>query len=236
MWVGSSSETKTKKDQANMSTTEQQPPSSTNIDFESLKKLVHEQLSHLDPNLFYHGIHHTFQDVLPNAIRITQVMRNELTEDQILIIKTAALFHDTGFLDQYDKNEPLGCERARSVLSSFGNSGNSGGQFSQEQIDAICTCIMATQMPQNPPADNICAQIVCDADLGHLGSDLYFLRAEALRMELNRVKGLNLSLTDWNKSNGTFLEKHQYFTWGAKQLFQETKMQNVQELKKLLQS
>ncbi len=217
-------------------------PATTSIDeinFESLRQQVHKQLSELDPNLLYHSIHHTFQDVLPNALRIAQVMRNELTEEQVLIIKTAALFHDTGFLDQYDRNEPLGCERARSMLQTFANDENEnenrmGGSYAEKHvIDAICVCIMATQMPQSPASDDICAQIVCDADLGHLGTDVYFLRAEALRLELNRVKHLNLSLVDWNRSNCTFLEKHQYFTWGAKQLFQETKVRNLKQLKEM---
>jgi len=67
----------------------------------------------LDSNLFYHGIHHTFDDVLPNSIRIIQEMSHLLTEEDTLIVKTViALYHDTGFLDQYDKNEPKGCERA----------------------------------------------------------------------------------------------------------------------------
>jgi len=197
------------------------------IDFEGAKQLVHQQLSQgLDKNLFYHGAHHTFDDVLPNSILLINEMKDLLTDEQALIVKTAALFHDTGFLDQYDKNEPRGCDRARQYLPPFG--------YTQSQIDEICVCIMATQMPQNP-GENLLAQMVCDADLGHLGTDLYFLRAEALRMELTRLKGLKLSPLEWNKSNVPFMEKHRYFTVGAGNLFQKTKEQNMRQLLELLQ-
>lgn len=158
----------------------------SSINFENVKALVWQQLESLDKNLFYHGRHHTFDDVLPTAIEIGKA--ENLTEEQLLIVSTAALYHDTGFLDQYEKNEPMGVERARQQLPQFGyvfkfifiitNS------YTQDQIDQIAACIMATQVPQQP-ASNILAQVVCDADLAHLGKDTYFLRGKKCKFFLH---------------------------------------------------
>ncbi|KAF0973972.1 hypothetical protein FDP41_006903 [Naegleria fowleri] len=183
--------------------------------YEGVYRLVHEQLQALDKDLFYHNIGHTFEDVLPASILLAK--EEGLNEEDLLIVKTAALFHDTGYLDQYSKNEPKGCERARQYLPQFG--------YSEEQIEKVCKCIMATMVPQNPGDCRLC-QIVCDADLGHLGTDLYFLKSECLRLELERVYKKPIAPRDWHISNLDFLQKHQYFTNAAKKLMQPVKEQN----------
>lgn len=52
--------------------------------------------------------------------------------------------------------------------------------YSPHQIARIEKCIMATQLPQTPGDDILC-QIMCDADLYQLGTDLCLLRSECLR-------------------------------------------------------
>lgn len=188
--------------------------------FLEAKALVFSQLEELDPNLHYHGRHHTFEDVLPAAERLCK--EEGLNVQDSLIVRTAALFHDTGFLDQYDRNEACGAHRAKTYLPQFG--------YTPENIDKITECIMATEMPQRP-GDNRLAQLVCDADLGHLGSEKFFLRSESLRLELVAVKGLDLAPHKWAKSNVRFLMEHEYFTDSAKKLFQAIKDMNVQENK-----
>ena len=140
--------------------------------------------------------------------------------------KTAALFHDTGFLDVYAKNEPQGCERARKYLPQFG--------YSPDQIETICKCIMATQLPQSP-GDCKLSQVLCDADLGHLGTDLYFLKSESLRLELSRVHKKPITPLDWNVSNLEFLQKHNYFTKSANRLLKPVKENNLELNKKLVE-
>ena len=91
---------------------------SVEVDFVKVKQFVWTQLEELDKNLFYHGRHHTFEDVLPMAEQLAK--QEGLNDQQALIVKTAALYHDTGFLDRYDKNEPCGVERAKKYLPQFG--------------------------------------------------------------------------------------------------------------------
>lgn len=192
------------------------------MSFDKVKEQVYHDLGNLDKRLYYHGRHHTFDDVVPTAEMLCK--EEKLTEEETLLVKTAALFHDTGFLDQYDKNEPFGCERARKLLPSYG--------YNDKQIDHICEMIMATQMPQNPK-DKL-AQIVCDADLGHLGQDRCFFRAEGLRLELDLIKGIKSTIREWNERNLVFYEKHHYWTDSAKRLLQKRKEKTIQEVKDFL--
>mmetsp|Transcript_4931 Transcript_4931/g.18569 ORF Transcript_4931/g.18569 Transcript_4931/m.18569 type:complete len:102 (-) Transcript_4931:587-892(-) len=92
---------------------------------------------------------------------------------------------------------------------------------------------MATQIPQNPKGNRM-AEIVCDADLGHLGSEKFFLRSESLRMELNAVKNLNIAPRKWNIGNLDFLAKHQYWTKSAIEKWKPKKEKHVQEVLELL--
>lgn len=192
-------------------------------DFESLKKFVWNELEKLDKRLWYHGRHHTFEDVLPNAEMLAKL--ENCTESEILLIKTAALFHDTGFLDQYDKNEPFGCERARKALPNFG--------FDSESIESVCEMIMATQLPQNPK--NKLAQIVCDADLGHLGMDHCLVRAEGLKLEVEQMKGIKTTIRQWKAGDLKFYENHKYFTDSARKVLQPRKEQTIQEERDFLE-
>ncbi|WP_431309052.1 HD domain-containing protein, partial [Halalkalibacter lacteus] len=53
-------------------------------------------LSKLPPHLTYHSIDHTF-DVLKQSERIARA-ENSFPEEDIFLLKVAALYHDTGFL------------------------------------------------------------------------------------------------------------------------------------------
>ena len=92
---------------------------------------------------------------------------------------------------------------------------------------------MATQLPQNPNG-NLLAEIVCDADLGHIGTIYFYLRSESLRLELNAVKNLNISPRKWNEGNLDFLKKHQYWTKSANERWKDTKEQHYKETMDLL--
>ena len=59
-------------------------------DFKQAWDYVLRRLSQeLPANLYYHGIHHTRDDVVPAAIRLANLA--DLSEKDMLILKTAAL-------------------------------------------------------------------------------------------------------------------------------------------------
>lgn len=108
------------------------------IDFEVVKAHVLKRLEEeLPPDLYYHGIRHTRDSVLPSAEHLAQAAN--LNPEDFLLLRTAALYHDMGYIEQYDANEPIAARIAREELPSFG--------YQPGQIEVIKKVILATQLP-----------------------------------------------------------------------------------------
>ncbi len=169
------------------------------MDFFGVQKKVMAMLDDgLSNKLYYHSINHT-----ADVVRVSGLLAvaEGLAENQITIVHTAALFHDTGFLDKYEKNEEAGCNAAEKILPLFG--------YAKEDIASICEIIMATRIPQNPK--NILGKIICDADLDYLGTYCFHSGSILLRRELEE-HGKNFSDMDWLRLQIDFMDKHHYWT------------------------
>ena len=135
------------------------------MQFEKAYSFLIEKLEKDLPSyLHYHNAEHT-KDVLAATEQIAH--SENVTGDELIILKTAALFHDSGFLETYSDHEEISCNMARKWLPQFG--------YNKEEIEKICHLILSTKIPQI--ADNKLAQILCDADLYYLGTDRYFINA-----------------------------------------------------------
>jgi len=100
----------------------------------------------------------------------------------------------------------------------------------QNIIDKVIGCINATRLPQNP--NSLIEQIICDADLFHLGTGDFREKNKLLREELNDFGNLDLSKKEWRKKNIEFLSKHNYFTSYAKENLDPLKQVYLEELNK----
>jgi class 3 adenylate cyclase/cbb3-type cytochrome oxidase subunit 3 len=60
---------------------------------------------HLSKDLYYHSIDHT-KDVVKAVERIA--LLENVTDEGLFLLKSAATYHDAGFIEQYEKNEPIG--------------------------------------------------------------------------------------------------------------------------------
>jgi uncharacterized protein len=142
------------------------------IDFQTLKEKILTMLSlHTDPVLTYHTVKHT-ADVLQSAERIA-LEEGITNEKKLLLLKVAALYHDTGFLHTYKGHEEKSCEMVRKDLAN--------SDFSAGDINTICSIIMATRIPQSPKTH--LEEIICDADLDYLGRDDFVVISNQLRNE-----------------------------------------------------
>jgi len=166
------------------------------------KKAEQQILKKLEEGLpayfYYHNLQHTI-DVRNCAEKIAN--QEKIPEEEIMILKTAAMFHDSGFLVQYDNNEEKGCEIAREILPLHG--------FSSLQIDTICRLILATKVPQKPT--DVLEMIMCDADLDYLGTDSFEKIATNLKKELMWVGKIKTD-EQWDLIQIKFLQSHKYFT------------------------
>ena len=189
------------------------------INYYKMEKFIIGKLQkELPDDLLYHGLSHTLD--VRNAAE-TNGISEGISGDELILLKTAALFHDSGFIKTYLKNEPVAAEFAKEFLPLFG--------YSESQIQIISDMIMATQIPQSPKT--LLEEILCDADLDYLGRGDFYEIADTLKEEL-LIKGQIKNDLEWDKMQIKFLEKHSYFTKTAMNLRSEEKEKRLEEIKK----
>jgi predicted metal-dependent HD superfamily phosphohydrolase len=172
--------------------------------------------------LVYHNLVHTRQ-VVAAADQIAAHYRLEDRDQAVVLV--AAWFHDVGYLLVNGKgHEEKGAELARSFLQEQ--------QAPEDMQEQVANCILATRMPQSP--HNLLEEIVCDADLFHLGSRDYKERSKLMRQELCTSMGKDISSHTWTEGNLLFLENHQYFTEYCRVLLKQQKEENIRKLKSKL--
>jgi uncharacterized protein len=186
--------------------------------FAEVHKHVLNKLSGLSPSLKYHNIGHTL-DVLKQAEFIAG-KEGVSTEEELLLLKVSALYHDVGFLFAYTGHEEKSCEVVENELSGFG--------FTAKQIEQVCGMIRATKVPQQP--NNLLEEIICDADLDYLGRDDFFKTGEGLYSEFLEQKIVSDELS-WNQLQVRFLENHHYFTPTSINRRQKEKQKNLEAIK-----
>ena len=164
----------------------------------------------------YHNAHHT-KTVIDGAEHLAQ--SENITAEELILLKTAALFHDSGFLQHHEDHEEYSCKMALKHLPEY--------NYSQNQIDQICKMIRATKIPQSP-GDHL-SQILCDADLYYLGGDKYAAYAEKLFTEYSNL-GFIKNEVEWSRKQVEFLKNHKYFTKTAAAALQQNKADTLAQL------
>lgn len=188
------------------------------MQYEKAKTFILDKLQHeLPQHLSYHSVGHV-QDVCQAA---TEIARQEgIAGEDLTLLLTAALFHDSGFLFGAAEHEKKSCELVRQYLP--------GLDYTSEQIEKICGMIMATRIPQTP--HNLLEEVLADADLDYLGRDDFFVIGDRLYEEL-AMYGIVNDRKDWNELQIRFLENHHYFTETAIQSRKAKKEEHLQSIK-----
>lgn len=169
----------------------------------------------------YHNIRHT-QEVVDVAVKIAHA--ENLSDEDTEILLIASWFHDTGYFHCCKGHEDQSSEYARDFLEKSG--------YPKEKIDIVMECIKSTKIPHSPK--NKLEEIICDADLHHLGLYDIESRGELLRKEIE-MKGIKkLSDIEWIKSSLEFFSKHKFFTEYAKREFGLQKNLNMIKMKRHL--
>jgi predicted metal-dependent HD superfamily phosphohydrolase len=133
---------------------------------------------------------------------VKEIVKFEKVDDtELVLLLTAAAYHDCGFLTTYLDHEAAGCVIARETLPEFG--------FNSKAIARIEEMIMATKVPQQPTTR--LARILCDADLDYLGGGEYTEIASRLYQELSE-NGFYLTEDRWLLTQIEFLNAHQFWT------------------------
>jgi len=189
--------------------------------FTDLQEIILDKLEKELPSfLYYHNVRHTVDVV--TEVELLGVAEG-LNEEELLLIKTAALFHDAGHTIGYDNHEHHGTVLAKKMLPAF--------NYTHEEIEIICGIIMATKLPPKPK--NLMEQIICDADLDYLGRTDFMPVSNTLFDELkeqNKISNIN----EWNKLQVKFITNHQYFTETARGKREVNKQKQIDRIKLLI--
>ncbi len=167
----------------------------------------------------YHDLIHT-QDVVRSCCQIGLALG--LPMDDLEKLQIAAWFHDSG----YDKGPENHEERSAEYAAAFLENNN----YHPQVIDVIKDCIRATKLPQRPAT--LLQQIICDADLSHLGEKSYWMRTARVRQELIITHNKLMTEEEWIDFELAFMLSQNYHTDIAINLYQKRKMKHIAQLRK----
>lgn len=184
------------------------------MQYEALREVMTAKFKQeLPPFLTYHNLPH-FNNVIQAVTDIGKA--EKVSEEELILLQTAALLHDAGFIYGDHNHEINSCHIAQEYLPRF--------NYTQPQINAIKGMIMATHIPQSPK--NLLEEIVADADLDYLGREDFFTIAAKL-LEERRLQGRINTEQEWNRTQEKFLQEHRYFTQTAIATRQAQKQKNL---------
>lgn len=193
------------------------------MDYTALIKETEEYVEHflqehdLSKLSFHNNIH--MKEVVEAVRKMAKYYQLNQTDTAIVVL--SAYFHDLGYCKNgKEDHEARSAAYAEDFLKSKG--------LDENMINTLKGCILATRMPQNPK--NILEEILCDADLFHLGSDWFEMRNKLMRQEAN-AGGCDFSKGDWREDTIKFMENHKYHTEYAKRELEPKKQKNLQALK-----
>jgi HD superfamily phosphodiesterase len=168
----------------------------------------------------YHNLQHT-QKVVAAAHEIAN--HYQLNEHDYFVVTAAAWFHDTGYyVDNGEAHEAKGAELAAIFLKEEA--------VDTTTISEIKNCILATEIPQRP--NTLPEQIVCDADLYHLGTDDFSDADKLIRKEYEIHTNKEMGKKEWRNKVIQFLQSHHYHTDYCQLLLNEKKQQHLDKLLK----
>jgi predicted metal-dependent HD superfamily phosphohydrolase len=181
-----------------------------------VSSLLNEKLS---PKFKYHNLAHTL-NVVNNSRKIGK--KSGLTDEELEIVTLAAWFHDTGYTDSYRDHE----EKGKEIAAAFLN----GHHYDAQKTEMVLSCINATKMPQNPA--NLVEQVICDADLLHLGREDFADYSGMLRLEWEMLNIKTVDEMEWFELGTELLSTHRFFTPYARRKFELQQSLNLVKLQR----
>ncbi len=175
----------------------------------------------LPDGIKFHDANHTLhptRGVVAVANRIA-ISEGVPEIDRELLI-TAAYFHDTGYIREYNKNEPIAARMASRILKLIG--------YKPKEVEKIQKMILSTALDREPKTH--VEKILCDADLDHLGRE-DFLKLDVRLREGRSARGIDVSDDEiWYRGTLEFIKKHKYYTQTQKKLREKGKQKNIERL------
>ena len=187
--------------------------------FEQAQEYILDKLEReLPETLYYHNLQHTLE--VHMAVQYLSDMEN-ITTDSALLLRTAALYHDAGFIENYNNNEPIAAELAKNTLPGFG--------YSEGEVKAIVRYILATAL-KSRPKDRL-EEIIRDADYYSFAREDFHQISLSLWKELCE-NGYSCTGEEWDVIQLEFLSNHRYYTPTARREWGPVKEKHLNQVRK----
>jgi len=181
------------------------------------KKYVNKLLAPLEKH-YYHSYKHAI-DVMERCIYLSE--KEWLSKKDTEMMALAWLFHDTGFVIQYDKNEPVWAKIASNYLKWI--------FYSEERIKKIQRIILATD-PDYKKGVDVYEKIIKDSDMDNLGRKDFFEKANNLKKEREIIKNIIIKDPEWNHASIDMLKEYQFETFTQKTERDHKKSENLKQM------
>ena len=166
------------------------------------------------PEVCYHNLDHTLL-IVEKVNEIGKYYK--LPEQDLEDLFYAGWLHDVGYWDGIaEGHEKQGADLAQSCLTELG--------LPEERIQRIQSAILATKVPQKPK--DLFESIICDSDLYHLSSNLFYEQTLLLKKEKESALGKEIPLVEWLNGTKSFMASHHYHSEYALKFFQPGKEKN----------
>lgn len=189
---------------------------------EKAKRYVNKLLVPLEKH-YYHSYNHAVE-VMERAMYLWE--KEGIKKEDLEMLGLAWLFHDTGFLIQYDDNEQISSKIAQNYLKSI--------LYPEEKIKLVERMILATIPEYKTPID-IYEKIIKDADMDNLGRKDFFEKSNSLKKEIEIIKNIKIRDPEWNHWLVELLREHQYEAFTQKKERDGKKHENLVKMMKELE-
>lgn len=169
-------------------------------------------------NHYYHQYEHSI-DVMTRSLYLWE--KEGISTEELELLAIAALFHDTGFIIQYENNEYIGAKIAHNYLKTI--------LYPAEKIRIIEELILATNPNVEPK--NLLEEIIKDADLDNLGRDDFFETSEKVKKELETIKNIKIKDPDWHHAALDVIWKNKFYTKTQNTEREAKRKENEEKLK-----
>lgn len=171
----------------------------------------------VNPLFTFHNFEHT-AGVVAAAEEIEGYY--QLNDEGRFVLFVSAWFHDTGFstgVAEWHERESI--KLASDFLYRY--------HIPPDTILQVSACIMATHMPQSPLT--LIEKILCDADLFHLGENIFYKRCSYLKQEFQAYYKKDIPEDEWRQLNIDFLQSHKYFTGYCRRKLEPVKQKWIKQ-------
>ena len=166
----------------------------------------------------FHNLTHILQ-VVNAAEEIANYY--QLNDNDHFILIVSAWFHDIGFATgKAEEHENQSMRVATNFLLEHNTA--------PEVILRVSSCIQATSLSMYPV--NFVEEIMCDADLYHLGTNDFKVMNDRLKQEQQAYLKKKFSKRKWLQHDIDFLQSHQYFTDYCRQKLEPKKQEWLHRL------